>query len=306
MNASFTGKVFDIRRFCTHDGPGIRTTIFLKGCPLSCKWCQNPEGICYDTHLFYFEHKCIRCGLCVKACPHGALSQNTDGSIRIDHQRCTHCGICTEACPAQALALDCREMTVEQVVEEALRDKPFFAKEGGITLSGGEPFFQLPFSRALLEAFHSQGIHTAVETSLQLPAQQLQQVLPYLDYVIADLKIMDSGHHKAHCGVENALILENLRLLFQLHPVERILVRTPLIPGYTDDQENLRRIAQFLLELSPQVRYEYMNYNPLAQAKYSQMETSFALDKDTPMYSPERMRQFAQQARQWGIQNIIE
>lgn len=301
-NKSLTGRVFDIRRFAVHDGDGIRTTIFLKGCPLRCRWCQNPEGIPMEPTLFWFKNKCIQCGICVKVCPHQALSQK-DGKIIIDHSRCTLCLDCVDACPAAALAPDSSVMTVEETVEKALSDRPFFKHGGGVTLSGGEPLMQFDFALALLKALKAEGIHTAIETSLYTNPERLEAVLPYLDQIFADCKFIDHERHGQGTGVDNTLILSNIKLLLE-NAGNKTTIRTPLIPDFTADKENISAIARFLYDILPTVHYELLNYNPLAESKYELTEREFCYEKNPPLYSKEKMKEFADVAIAAGLTRV--
>ena len=182
--------VFDIKRFAVHDGPGIRSTLFLKGCPLDCKWCHNPEGISRGEMLWYFPNQCLKCGDCVPVCPHQALIMENE--ILIDRSRCDLCGKCTETCPTGALHILGKEMTIEEIEEELLRDRIFYEESGGgITLSGGEPLAQSAVAVEVLKNMKARGIATAVESCLQVPESVLEEVLPLCDYFMADLKLID-------------------------------------------------------------------------------------------------------------------
>jgi pyruvate formate lyase activating enzyme len=288
MSTEVKGLVFDIRRFSTHDGPGIRTTVFTKGCPLQCKWCQNPEGLEAIQKLCYFKNKCIRCGMCIDVCPLKAISHADDRFICIDRKLCDLCGLCVEACPPQAIVFDSKEMTVREVVDELLKDIEFYGPSGGITLSGGDPFSQKEFTLELLKECKKHGLNTAIETCLYVDRKTLEQFLPYIDLLIADFKVFDSELHNLYTGQDNTMIKDNFVYLFN-HYFEQdkldVLVRIPLIPEYTATEENLKEIARFLYSLSPRVRVELLNYNPLAQSKYTLMNKKFIYEKNPEVYN---------------------
>ena len=303
------GLVFDIRRFSTHDGPGIRTTVFTKGCPLQCKWCQNPEGLEPIKKLCYFKNKCIGCGTCINVCPLKAISRTDEGmKVKIDRRLCDLCGLCVEACPAQALVFDSKEMTVREVVDELLKDKEFYETSGGITLSGGDPFSQKEFTLELLKECKKHGLNTAIETCLYVDRRTLEQFLPYIDLLIADFKVFDSELHRLYTGQDNTIIKDNFVHLFK-HYFDQdkldILVRIPLIPEYTATEENLKEIARFLYSLSPRVRVELLNYNPLAQSKYTLMNKKFLYEINPEMYKEDELEIYNGILSGIGIANII-
>lgn len=304
------GLVFDIRRFSTHDGPGIRTTVFTKGCPLSCQWCQNPEGLKMERRLCYFKNKCIGCGICISACPMKSLSYINEASdkIGIDRKSCNRCGVCAEACPAKALAFDSTELTVHEVVEELLKDKAFYGSSGGVTLSGGDPFSQKEFTLEILKQCKKNGLNTAIETCLYVEKEILEEFLPHIDLLIADFKVFDPKLHEKYTGKDNEIIKENFRFLFNNYFHQNkldILVRIPLIPGYTATVENLKGIAGFLYSLSPEVKVELINYNPLAQSKYTLMNKRFLFEKNPEMYKSAEMESFNAILASEGITNIV-
>ncbi len=243
-----TGLVFDIKRYSIHDGPGIRTTIFLKGCPLRCLWCHNPEGIDKAPELMHWPARCSRCYACLAACPAGAISKAADGAIVIDKKKCDLCGKCAEACLYDAMQVVGREMTVEDLVKEIERDRIFYEQSGGgATFSGGDPLAQPAFLEELLGALRGRGIHTAVDISGFAPAPLLERIAAKTDLVLYDLKIMDGTKHRELTGVSNEPILENLRRL-AANGTE-VWVRIPLMAGLNDGQDNIDGSIAFLKTL---------------------------------------------------------
>ena len=254
-----TGTIFNIQRFSIHDGPGIRTTVFLKGCSLRCFWCHNPEGIRRQLELQVYPELCIGCGACVEVCPVHAHSIVV-GQKRFQRSLCTIHGACVENCFTNALVMVGERMTVEQVMEEILRDSAFYRNSGGgVTLSGGEPLMQLEFSRAILEACRQAGIHTAIETSGHAPWDDFASLLPLLDLVMMDLKHLDAQKHRQTTGVNNKLILANARRLAETDMP--IIFRLPVIPTVNDTPEEVEAIARFVRELK-ELRRRKQTVNP--------------------------------------------
>jgi pyruvate formate lyase activating enzyme len=275
-----TGVIFDIKRFAVHDGPGIRTTVFLKGCPLRCQWCQNPEGLGSDLRAWHFPRKCIHCGRCVSACPTEAIAMDPAGadSMKIDQHRCTKCGQCIESCPAEALAMDGRTVSVEEVMRDLLADRVFYeTSAGGVTLSGGEPLAQPMFAAEILQRCKNEQLHTAIETCLAVPGDVLESVLPQTDLFLCDLKVADSDEHRHWTGCDNAVILENFETI--VRSGRPFLVRIPLIPGATATEENIRRLAAWLGETAPGAGVELINFNPLARQKYHRLGETYAFEQ---------------------------
>ena len=275
-----SGIVFDIKRFAVHDGPGIRSTVFLKGCPLQCHWCQNPEGIGNEIQLWYFEHKCVRCHGCIEACPVGALSTNDTAGLAhivVDHEACTLCGDCVAICPAQALAFDAREMSEDEVIDEILKDRVFYdTSGGGVTLSGGDPLLQEAFSLALLELCRKNNIHTAVETCLFANEEIIKRFLDVTDLFLIDLKLSDPDQHRKHTGRSNDSIKTNFGALAAAGA--NIIVRLPLIPGITATQENIRDIARYVKRVRADIPLQLINFNPLARDKYRRMRRPYEFE----------------------------
>ncbi|MEZ0395426.1 MAG: glycyl-radical enzyme activating protein [Anaerolineales bacterium] len=269
------GTVFDIRRYSIHDGPGIRTAVFLKGCPLSCRWCHNPEGRAYGPELIFRPTRCILCDDCLPACPNAAISRRGD-QIHIERLRCRVSGACAAVCPTEALEIVGREMSVEQVLEAIERDRPFYEQSGGgVTFTGGEPLAQPEFLRLLLQACRTGGLHTALDTCGYAPWPVLDAIHPLVDLFLYDLKLMDAARHRAWTGVSNEDILSNLRRLSELGP--KILVRLPLVPGVNDDGDNLRATGKFLASLPHVPPVELLAYHNIAEAKYAGLGLDYGL-----------------------------
>ena len=276
-----SANIFDIKRFGINDGEGIRTVFFLKGCPLRCAWCQNPEGLQPDIKLWYAKHRCVGCQSCVRACPEGAVSFDERG-VTIDDDKCTLCGLCVKACPTCALRFDAEEMTVEEALREVEKDRVFYeASGGGVTLSGGECTMTPAFSLELLTACKALGINTAIETCLQVPTETLKAFLPVTDKIIADVKLADPALHKAYTGVDNALILKNLTMLAESE--SDLLLRIPLIPGFTATEENVRAIGELIAKLPRKVPVELINYNPMCREKYEALRKDYPVSDTSPL-----------------------
>ena len=300
-----TGLIFDIRRFSTHDGKGLRTTIFFKGCPLRCVWCQNPEGIDTVPRPIHFPSKCIHCGICKRLSQNGGVYEE-DGRIRLRPERDDVWTDIIAQCPTGAIRMDSIAYTVEELASEVEKDRVFYRHGGGVTLSGGEPLMQPNFAAALLKRLKEMELHTAIETALLVSLESVQMVAPYLDQIFSDIKILNSADHMKYTNVPNEQIKKNLTWLLTSVHRDRVIVRTPLIPGMTATEENLAAIGEFLSKIYPNVRYELLNYNPLAAAKYPLVGREYCFEEENPeVYSKEQMRRFGNIVCAHGIKNLI-
>ena len=271
-----SGYVFDIKKYSIHDGPGIRTTVFLKGCPLVCAWCHNPESQSPEPEILIRGDRCLLCGRCVEACPEQAISLKDSGSWT-DPARCIRCGKCSEACPADAREMVGRKMTVSEFMETVRRDRLFYEESGGgVTFSGGEPLAQGGFLLRLLEECGKEEIHRVVDTSGMADWDLLSAVAERTDLFLYDLKLMDPGAHRLHTGADNEIILENLRGLSERG--SQVMVRVPVIPGVNDDDANLEAIAAFLLSLPVVPPVRLLAFHRLTESKHRMFQIPYRLE----------------------------
>ena len=274
-DADITGLVFDIQKFSIHDGPGIRTTVFLKGCPLKCAWCHNPESQEMRAEISFLPEKCIGCGYCFKVCPHGCHVMEQNVHV-FDRTNCDRCGLCTVECYAQALELIGKTMSVDEVITEVMKDKPFYeTSKGGMTISGGEPLSQFAFTKALLERAKKENLHTCIETSGQGPADRLRELLPIVDIFLYDYKETDSAFHEDFTGVPNHLILKNLAMLQEEEA--RIVLRCPLIPGKNDRDAHLHGIAEVANRFNRIEQVDLLPYHPLGRSKSEKIGKTYPM-----------------------------
>jgi pyruvate formate lyase activating enzyme len=268
-----SGLIFDFRRFSIHDGPGIRSTVFFKGCPLQCAWCHNPESQLLTPQLVHRQERCIQCGDCLAACPEGAILPN----LECDPAACTLCGECARACPADARQIAGETWSAARVLAEVQKDTAFFDQSGGgVTFSGGEPLRQPEFLLDLLQACKRSGLHTALDTCGYAPWSRLEEAAPFVDLFLYDIKVMDETRHRALTGVSSRRILDNLARLSGLG--KKIRLRVPLIPGCTDDDENLGSIAALAAGLPGLEGVDLLPYHASARAKYQRLGRTFPLD----------------------------
>ena len=269
-----SGVIFDLKRFAVHDGAGLRSTLFLKGCPLRCPWCQNPEGLSPKPALWHNPKTCLHCGSCAAVCPCDALSLTN--RIHVNREACTCCGSCVDACPAAAMDLTGRVVTAQEAADILLRDQVFFGPDGGVTLSGGEVLSQWEFALQVLGICRQAGADTAIETCLLAPCPVIKALLPVVDHFLIDIKFLDPVLHRRYLGIENHQILENYEFL--VSNGADVLVRTPLIPGYTATEDNIRAIARYIRQSDPNAKYELLNFNPLCRSKYDALEQDYPVD----------------------------
>jgi len=289
--------VFDIKKYSINDGPGIRTTVFLKGCPLDCWWCHNPESKSIKPELMYRANRCALCAECVDDCPLGAISLN--GKASTDRSVCDNCGICADVCYNGARELLGREMTVADVMKEIERDVPFFDQsKGGVTFSGGEPLMQRKFLAEVLRACRAHDIHTVVDTSGFASWETFENIRSDVNLFLYDLKSMDDEKHRRYTGVSNALILSNLRRLDEAGAC--CVVRIPLIPGVNDDEENLVESGKFLASLRNIQSVDLMGYHDIAQGKYEALGMEYRL-QETKAPSAEKMQAAAKILEGFGL-----
>ena len=282
---NITGIVLEPKRFAVHDGPGIRTTFFLKGCPLHCLWCHNPESLSPQPELAYYAHKCLHCGECSAVCPSGSHSMQGD-EHHFKRSTCTVCGLCEAACLGRALRLYGKRITPEEAVALALEDRIFYEQSGGgVTLSGGEPLFQAEFCLELLKQFKAVGLHTALDTCCFVPRPALEAVLPVTDRFLVDFKHADSSEHRKLTGQGNERILDNLRFLSERGA--EIEIRIPFVPGCNDSDENMERTGELLGELKIE-SVKLLPYHALARSKYAAVERKDTMP-ETEAPSPEQI-----------------
>jgi len=288
MGTDTKGHVLNIQHFSTNDGPGIRTTVFLKGCSLRCKWCSNPESIQKKPELGYNAGKCIgkdECGLCMPECPETAIfTVDSENEVKINWDLCTNCGKCVSVCPSNALFEFGKWMTVEEVLQEVEQDSSFYRDSGGgITISGGECMLQPEFVSELLAEAHQRGINTAIETAFNVPWSYAEKVLPHVDLVLHDHKLSDPERHKKWCGADNKLIRANQEKAYQTFPDKKFIARTPLMPGVNDDEENIRSVLSFIRPYKNVVDYELLPYFRYGETKYGFLGRKYELaDFDPP------------------------
>jgi pyruvate formate lyase activating enzyme len=301
-----TGLILHLQRFSTEDGPGIRTTVFFKGCPLNCLWCHNPESISMEPQIQWLENRCIGCSTCIKTCSKHCLTKTEQGIV-IDRELCTGCGDCAEICPANTMELLGKTVTVDALFDELIKDRVFFEKSGGgVTLSGGEPLMQPDFSAALLHRLKEKGNSTAIDTCGVCSTSSLDKVLLHTDVVLFDLKEIDPEKHRTFTGQHNQRILDNLLYIrdyiLNVAPEKILWIRSPLIPAATATRDNINSLGAFIAENLSGVaqRWELCAFNNLCRDKYRRLGIAWQY-AGTPLMTKDLVRELEQCARQSGV-----
>ena len=296
---SSKGRIFDIQHFSLHDGPGIRSTVFLKGCPLHCIWCHNPEGMEREMHLSFDKFKCIGCIACNKVCPD---VHKFESSVHFIHRKgCSFCKKCTESCVSNALEIIGRDLTAEEILPELLRNKPFFKNSGGgVTISGGEPGMQGEFLLEFTKILNKNNIHVAIETSGHCDFEIFKSIFPYVDLFLYDYKETDPELHRNYTGVSNELILKNLHKLYA-HGT-KILLRCPIIPGLNDREDHFQGIAGLYLKYNGLEGPEFIPYHNLGTSKPNRL--GLESRKEFPVPSQENIKKWEE--TYWRIYNVLQ
>lgn len=308
INYDLTAPVLNIQSHCTHNGPGDRTTLFLKGCPLHCPWCSVPEARAAHPQLMTYADKCTACGKCLPTCPREAITVWKAGELGMeltDRTRCVHCGRCVDVCPTRAREIAGKTTTVRRAFDRLTQDKPFYdsSDDGGVTISGGEPLSHPHFTAHLLAACREEGIHTAVESSAFAPREAVDLVFAQTDLALLDIKHMDSSRHEELTGVPNGEILDNIRHIYHdLHVP--VIIRVPCVPGCNDDEGNITATARFVAEeLSPSVPVHLLPYHPLGVSKNESLGVTDPFSTHVP--SDEQMQRLLDIVRSFGLEGQI-
>ncbi|MDD3347851.1 glycyl-radical enzyme activating protein [Oscillibacter sp.] len=299
-------NVFNIQKYSVHDGPGIRTIVFLQGCPLRCPWCANPEGQPFTSVLSHNQNLCRRCGRCVAACPKQAICLEEDG-IRVDRSACDLCGACVTACRMDCYKVFGEKKSVEEVLKDVAKDENFYFRSGGgLTVSGGEPLAHPQYLLQLLRGAKEElGISTAIETTCCAGEETLRAVADYVDHFLCDIKLVDSGRSREVLGVPSEQILKNIRILADEYPQKSLLLRLPVIPGYNDDPENIAAIAAFIRSLRREIPLELLAYHEFGKAKYTNLDMTYEPEiRRVAAPAEERMAELEKQFETLGVKVV--
>lgn len=301
-NGRNTRIVLSIQRMTVHNGPGIRTLVLFKGCPLRCVWCSTPESQKVEPEIAIYPDKCTYCNRCVSICPLNAISFKDD-TLTIDRTICNNCGKCVPVCYAEALKLMGKPMTIEELLEEVQKDEVIFKhSNGGVTFSGGEPLFDPGFALKLTQAFKKEHVSVGIDTSGYVPRNELKQMLPYIDFFLWDIKHMNPDKHKVITGVSNELILNNARIVSEMKVP--LYIRIPVIPGYNDSETNIRATCEFARRLSSVVEIALLPVHHLGKAKYLSLNRYYPID-DVPMISENIIVNRKQLVESYGLKCSI-
>jgi pyruvate formate lyase activating enzyme len=292
------GLIFDIRKYSIHDGPGIRTTVFFKGCPLHCWWCHNPEGQCPELELVYRKSRCTGCNACVEKCERKAIS-SVSGSVAINRQKCVVCSSCSDECPSEALTIAGKRLKVNEILEEIEKDRSFYEESGGgVTFSGGEPLMQPDFLNALLKECKERGIHTVVDTCGFARYEIIEKIRGKVDLFLYDIKTMDEKTHRKYAGVSKERILKNLKKLAENG--SNIVISFPVIPSINDDDKNIARTGEFVSRLPNILQVNLLPYHRAGIEKYKNLGKPYKLEKIQPP-SDECVRSIKERIESFGI-----
>jgi len=315
------GLIYDIQGFSVHDGPGIRTTVFLKGCPLSCPWCHSPESQRFQQEPSFMDMKCIgteKCGLCLKDCPSGAISLGTLEWSEIKQEHIQHIAVnfdicarcegwpCTKRCYPGALSIVGKYYTIDEIVARIKKDIPFYdnSGSGGVTISGGEPLSQFPFTLALVKRLKAEGIHVALDTTGYAPTERILEIAPYVDIFLYDLKHMDSEKHREVIGVPNEIILHNAKALAEAGA--RFQIRMPMIPGFNDSDENFQAFSQFCLSLGKSVEtVQLLPYHRFGDVKYDRLNRKCPMPDTVPPMDEKTVKRRVKELQKLGLHAVI-
>lgn len=291
------GCLFNIQKFSLNDGPGIRSIVFFKGCPMSCLWCSNPESQCVTPQIMYNKSLCLECGKCSAVCENSAI--NLTSLNRIDREKCVACGKCVEHCPTEALVMSGESVSVDETIEKLKKDSIYYRRSGGgVTLSGGEALLQPEFVIELLKKCKSLGWHTAIETAMYVNSETIKKVVPYLDLILVDVKSMNTSRHKEFTGVDNNLILNNIRLSDEIG--KEIIIRVPVIEGFNSDEKSIRDIANFAKTLNKVNRIDLLPYHSYGENKYETIGRNYFF-KDLKPPSDDKMNYFKRIVEDMGL-----